>query len=385
MNNKYAALNDGAGFEPVNTVKPTRSQIAMNKNLAAKTALDESKAKLAALQAQMDALKNKTSIIAKAPAAKPAVKPVVKASVKAATKSEDVIKSNTSSVGTHCAVGSISAKEFLDCLSTFNYGAEWQLGMNPNTPNIIAAVEFLQTKLLPDVIKTAQQMRNHERVCALIDGYIGYNIGQPRGIQLMIARDLANATLNKDGGYTPCLSASELSQYIHSRTEWVVKQDPNESHVNDAAGRINASIGDDGDIYIKIKNGDVKGIVHELMTAITYSCELQKFGCMNKSQFASTDPDTFTNLATAICGFTDLQAALIIKAGFENFESPYNAQKIADLVSKVISIGPLPKKQFAEFENSSNNSVKKDRSGYVNAKIGDIFARNGLPLSTINL
>lgn len=377
-NNSFDLLNALTGFEPASDVKKAKkpaASVVVQDSASMKKQND--------LANQIASLLNANAAVSSSPkktlaemqnAPKPA-KPVSKLSLKKESKTE--VKENSRKVenpiGLFAKPGSVTAQDFLKYISTFEYGADFAPSISQDSPFIREGIEYLKN-LVADTLEPAviESMTNHNRVRVLVDGYIGCHIGQPLGPQLYIARDLANATVNPDGGWTPALTASILKDYIQSRTEWVSKPDQTQKDIDDAVGRINASIGEDGFFYAKKKIGDKFGCAVELVNAIAYSCKLSAWNALNKSNIATIDPDVFLNIAVNLGGFTTSQAGLIVKTGFDSFEQGFSAQMSNDLKWRLASLGDCP-------EVKPEKGTRK-----FGAKFGDIIAMHGHVLPSGN-
>lgn len=351
-----------------------KNAVEIQKHNAASTSAKDAAQKLKDLLAQKSASAVKkipsttsigvsTAIANKLKSAASASKPTMQTESKKTSNTKDndgEWKSSTPSrtennpVGLFCEVGSINAEEFLDNLVAFNYGMDFPAGSMPSN-NLNEAISFLQSKMKDKDVNVAG-MNNHNRVRALVDGFIGCNISLPLGIQLYLARDLANTQVNPDGGWEPSLTKARLNEVIVCKRDFVVLPDEFHKKASNIVGRLNSEIGHEGNFFDLAKEGNKMGAAKSLLNAIIFSSYLEALGI--NERYLKIDTDLVMNLATVIAGFNTSQAGLIVKTALEACSGEGLTKDLEKkFMRQMSSLGPCP--DIKEEKKTFTSSLKE--------------------------
>lgn len=298
-------------------------------------------------------------------------KPVVKAEKKEAVKHFDQFgeefksstpanKEITNPIGILATPGQLTSEEFLDLIVDFDYGNDSSDSTGIITVSFEQACAKLASVLNAKDINVLG-MRNHERVRACVDAYIGLPINAPLGFHLSYAMDLARSEVNPNGGWVPALTQQILNETIVRRRDYVTLLDVQAKKIGNAIGRYsNLILGEESEYREFLKAGDKLSCAFVLVNAMMYGLMLEDNVGMR------FDEDIFFNLAQ-LAGFTVQQCGLIVKTGIDSFYDGFTSQAKDKFRKQIMLLGPMPK-------------VKEQND--LSASMAEILKKNGLPVPT---
>lgn len=308
------------------------------------------------------AVPSKVPVPVKAKADKPKEKKEVKQFDQFGEEFKSTTPSNkeiTNPIGILATPGSLNAQDFLDLVVDFDYGNDSADSSGIITPGFEQACNKLASVLnFKDA--NVKGMRNHERVRACVDAYIGLPINAPLGFYLSYALDLARSEVNPDGGWVPALTQSILNETIVKRRDYVSKLDAEQRRLNNALGRYCAAIlGDESDFRLYLKAGNKLGCAEVLLLAMRYGLMLEEEVEFNFNE------DVFFNLAQ-LAGFTIQQCGLIVKTGIDSFYNGFGNEAKDRFKKDLMILGPMP--------------VQEKKNNDLSASMAELLKSKGLPL-----
>lgn len=299
-------------------------------------------------------------------------KPVVKAEKKEAVKHFDqfgeefksstpVNKEITNPIGILATPGQLTAEEFLDLIVDFDYGNDSSDSTGIITVSFEQACAKLASVLNAKDINVLG-MRNHERVRACVDAYIGLPINAPLGFHLSYAMDLARSEVNPNGGWVPALTQQILNETIVRRRDYVTLLDVQAKKIGNAIGRYsNLILGEESEYREFLKAGDKLSCAFVLVNAMMYGLMLEDNVGMR------FDEDIFFNLAQ-LAGFTIQQCGLIVKTGIDSFYNGFGNEAKDRFKKDLMILGPMP--------------VQEKKNNDLSASMAEVLKKNGLPIPT---